>query len=254
MGVALHDEPEVIELTAACDGIVDEDHAVGKLKRFWSWADQHLVDGNAPGVTEKWIDRYVGVTGFASALESVGWLTVNSDGIAIPGFEVHMSQSAKRRAVTAKRVAKSRGKNGPKCNAPGVTKSVPRVEKEKSKSKGKPPKPPLDFSKIEFPDGFDTPAVREAWAAWLKDKPSPYKNLETANRSLRTYCGQFENAGRLVLGINLALAGGWQGLSLDAAIRAERAKANGSHARPDPGDPRGNFAAADEWLRTKEQQ
>lgn len=135
MGVALHDEPEVIALTVACNGIVDEDHAVGKLKRFWSWADQHLVDGNAPGVTKKWIDRYVGVTGFAAALESVGWLTVSGDGIAIPGFEVHMSQSAKRRAVTAKRVSKSRGKSASKCNAASVTKSVPRVEKEKEKEK-----------------------------------------------------------------------------------------------------------------------
>lgn len=131
------------------------------------------------------------------------------------------------------------------------TKRQPKGNSSSSSSSSfsKPLNPPLDLDAIAYPDGFDTPAVREAWSTWLREKPSPYKNLDSVNRSLRTYCQQFGTAARLVLGIDLALAGGWKGLSIEAAIRAEKATTAGS-----PSDPRGNFAAADEWLRTKEQK
>jgi len=120
----LRDKPEVIGIAAALG--LDEFTVVGMLHHFWSWADTNTEDGNAPGVTGAWIDRYVMKPGFAASLESYGWLTTTPQGVRIPDFEVHMAQSAKKRALTARRVSKHR-------NAPSVTEALPDKSKRKSK-------------------------------------------------------------------------------------------------------------------------
>lgn len=102
----LPDDPAVIGVAARTG--LDEDAVIGKLLRLWSWADRHTVNGDAPSVTLVWIDRHVGATGFASALVAVGWLEETSDGIRIPKFDAHISESAKQRALTARRNRKLR--------------------------------------------------------------------------------------------------------------------------------------------------
>lgn len=104
MRTDLSNDPAVIAIATSLG--MDEDHVVGKLHRLWSWANKQTCDGNATGVTEKWIDRYLGVTGFAEAMKSSGWLSSESGGISIPKFGRHNGESAKQRALTAKRVAK----------------------------------------------------------------------------------------------------------------------------------------------------
>ena len=126
MRVDLASDPAVIAVAIATD--LDEDHVVGKLHKLWSWADQQTENGDAPGVTEAWLDRHVGVSGFALAMLSVGWLTISSGGIAIPNFDTHNGESGKRRALTARRNRKYR-------DAHAVTKSAPREEKIREKSK-----------------------------------------------------------------------------------------------------------------------
>ena len=106
MRVDLAADPAVIGIGAKLD--VHEDLVVGKLHRFWSWADAQLRDGNAPGVTEKWLDRYVDLPGFAKAMQEVGWLSVADEGIFIPNFERHNGKAAKTRALTALRVRNAR--------------------------------------------------------------------------------------------------------------------------------------------------
>jgi len=101
----------------------DEDTIVGKLHKLWSWADQHTTDGNAVGVTEKWIDRYVSVTGFAHSLVNVGWLSVKEDSVCIPNFDIHNGKPAKQRALTGQRVKRKR-------NAVTVTKALPEKRRE----------------------------------------------------------------------------------------------------------------------------
>lgn len=132
MRVDLRDDPDVIGIAAATG--LDEDTVVGKLHRIWSWADQQTANGNAHSVTRKWLDRYIGVTGFAEAMEKVGWLTVMDDGIQIPDFDTHNGQSGKRRALTAKRVAKKRSA---KCNAPSVTSALPEKRREEKNKEDK---------------------------------------------------------------------------------------------------------------------
>lgn len=139
MRCGIADEPEVIGV-ASLTGL-DEDTVVGKLHRLWCWADQKCSDGNAAGVTERWVDRYVNCEGFASALMEVGWLEIHSKGIRIPKFDRHMGQSAKRRALTSNRVADYRKKKGSKRNAGSVNNGVTREEKSREEKRVKnPPK------------------------------------------------------------------------------------------------------------------
>jgi hypothetical protein len=154
-------DPAVIAIAATLD--LTEDEVVGKLIRFWIWGDQQTRDGNAPGVTKTFLDRYLGVTGFADAMREAGWLDIGNGGISIPNFERHISQSAKQRALTARRKAKCQAKKG---NARSVTKAFPREEKRRDSNN--PPKAPLDS--IKYPAGMDTPAVRQALTDWLDYK------------------------------------------------------------------------------------
>lgn len=83
-----------------------------------------------------------------------------------------------------------------------------------------------------FPTGFDLPEVQDAWAAWLKLKPTRYKHQESADRALKTYCREFGTAKRLIRGIDLAIAGGWKGLSVEAVSRAEETQSSSRSRLP----------------------
>lgn len=114
--VSTPEKQEVLAITVAM-GWDDPDLTVGKLLRVWRWFDQHTVDGNGHGVSAALLDRIAGVTGFASAMEKVGWLSVTDDGIELSNFGRHNGETAKSRALTAKRVAKH--KANAEANATG---------------------------------------------------------------------------------------------------------------------------------------
>lgn len=102
------DKPEVINMSDILN--IDQDAVVGKLVRIWIWADQNSVDGNALSVTDSFLDRLVFQIGFAKALRQVGWLSGKNGKITLPQFERHNGETAKKRASTNRRVAKSRSK------------------------------------------------------------------------------------------------------------------------------------------------
>ena len=162
-------DPAVIQLA---DRYGWEEHViVGLLHKLWSWADEQVTNGNAPGVTRSFIDRYLGVTGFSDNLEKVGWLSENTDGIVFPHWERHMGQSAKTRAVTALRVGKHR------CNAPTVTKTLPdkiRVREEKIREESKEEASASVISKGND-DHTGIPSAQEffdRWNAFARSKPA----------------------------------------------------------------------------------
>lgn len=130
------DKPEVFAI-AAVTGL-DPDAVLGKLLRVWSWFDTHTESGNARRVTSLLLDRIAGATGFTDAMVSVGWMEVTDDGVQQPGFDKHTGQSAKTRATTARRVAKSRSGND-ESNGAGVTKTdtsaLAREEKRREEVK-----------------------------------------------------------------------------------------------------------------------
>ena len=123
------DKPEVWAL--AQELCLPVDAVVGKLLRVWSWFDAHTEDGNAPSVTTTLLDHRVGVTGFCQALVNVGWMHLDDSHVSLPNFERHNGQSAKKRALTAKRVADHRKRTS---NGQSVTEALRekrRIEKRR---------------------------------------------------------------------------------------------------------------------------
>jgi hypothetical protein len=147
----LWDDPRVSNL---CDLLeCGEAQIVGALYWLWATADQHTEDGLLPGLSMRQIDRKTGVPGFANALCGVGWLEESADGVRINRFEEHNGTSAKKRAVTAKRVANHRSNSDVTQTAlqnddASVTGALAREEKRREEKKdsvpngtgGKPPK------------------------------------------------------------------------------------------------------------------
>src|SRR5579859_4743575 len=73
MSADLSEDPIVIAIAARLG--IDEFSVVERLHRIWSWADRHLADGLALGITPEWIDQFVRLDGFSNALLDVGWLS-----------------------------------------------------------------------------------------------------------------------------------------------------------------------------------
>lgn len=128
------DKPEVIGIADILG--IPPAQSFGCLFMIWRWFDQHTTAGNASFVTKVTVDRLAGNAGFADAMVRVGWLVVNADGtVSLPHFDRHNGETAKQRALTAKRVAKSKSKSNDIANAASVTASVidalPREEKRR---------------------------------------------------------------------------------------------------------------------------
>lgn len=139
------DKPEVWQIAEELG--IDPDAVVGKLLRVWLWFDENSENGYAAIVTKSLLNRLTGVTGFAEAMERAGWLVVETERkgakggvIRIPNFERHNGQTAKNRALTARRMEKSRlrsplRKSDASSDAPIVTSASPdkiRVDKKRT--------------------------------------------------------------------------------------------------------------------------
>ena len=131
----LPDDPDVIAI--AEDLEITEEQVVGCLVKVWSWFSNHTINGDAPGVTKKRLDRIAGVTGFCEAMENRGWFVEKKTGCCIPNFYRYMSNSSKKRALSRIRQEKYRNKTlrseRNESNASGVTKR--REEKRKEEEK-----------------------------------------------------------------------------------------------------------------------
>ena len=108
----LWDDPRVAKIVDMTDS--SEAAVIGSLYWLWSTADQHTEDGFMPGITLRAIDRKTGLKGFSEAMCSIGWLEEKPDGVLILEFEKHNGESAKKRAQTARRVAKHYAANAKK--------------------------------------------------------------------------------------------------------------------------------------------
>ena len=122
--VILPDKTEVVAIARLLK-MRDIDTVVGKLIRLWGWADQQTVGGDCVEVTGEYIDRLVFCRGFAKALRSVGWLKGEDGALVLPNFDRHNGETAKARAESARRMAKSRAakeqRNGNREGAESAT-------------------------------------------------------------------------------------------------------------------------------------
>jgi hypothetical protein len=163
----LLDAPEVRRLCRATG--LDRDQVYGKLFRLWSWADRHGVNGLLDAELDD-VDDQVGQVGFSAALVSVGWLGTQADGIVIPHWDRHFSDSAKVRGLASLRAEKHRSRQS---NATSVTRPPTRVTQgalpEKTREEN--PPPPRVASQDEA-----AATLRSAWAAAAKaGHVKPYK-------------------------------------------------------------------------------
>jgi hypothetical protein len=120
-------KPEVWEMAGKLG--VDPDAVVGKLLRVWGWFSNQTTDGNAPSVTKALLDRDCGVVGFCAAMIEAGWMIEENGRIRLPNFDRHNSQTAKTRALTAKRVASHKGKSNAGSVTTRVSSALPREDK-----------------------------------------------------------------------------------------------------------------------------
>lgn len=133
-------DKEEVDIIANQLGI-DPDAVIGKLLRLWIWADQQTVDGNALRVTQTFLDRITFCAGFADALRKAGWLEGREGRLSIPNFARHNGQSAKKRALAAKRAEKSRSRN--------ATSATQAHQRREEKSNNNHPPPPISASSAD---------------------------------------------------------------------------------------------------------
>lgn len=168
------EKAEVLAITARM-GWDDADLTVGKLFRLWRWFDQQTTNGNARGVTSALLDRVVSVSGFCEAMQSVGWLDIEEGGVSLPNFDRHNGNTAKNRALTAKRVAnhKANAKGNGEGNAATVSDALPRKEKKREEKKDKgAPAPGLEERFDSFWKAYPKKTAKDdARKAFAKRKP-----------------------------------------------------------------------------------
>ncbi len=139
-------KPEVLQIAESLG--VTPDEAFGMCFRFWSWCDDNMETCNARGVTPVTLNMLLGRDGFAQALVKCGWLLVRDGSLEVPNFDRHLSMSAKKRALSQGRTAKSRSRS---CNALGVTEVLPEKRREEKSNKEK-SKPKKTFKKPALQD------------------------------------------------------------------------------------------------------
>lgn len=153
------DKPEVLLMADLLETSADD--VIGKLLRVWVWFDKNSIDGNAGGVTNvtlmKFLDRLVDRPGFAACMKKVGWLTDTG----LPNFDRHNGKSAKNRALTQSRVNNFR-------NAHGVTFSLPEKRREEK-------------NKTIVASDFVVPewVPKDSWDAFVEMRKSIRKPLKT---------------------------------------------------------------------------
>lgn len=171
---SLPGKPEVMRLASRLG--IDEMAVVGHLVIFWSWVDQNLSpDCPAAIGTNKGLDRVVGRDGFVDAMIEVGWLSFSDGKVEIPNYDHHLSESAKKRALEARK--KHRQRNSSRKSPATVGTNVPqpsgqnggpekreRREEENSKKEKKEIGDTAYFSYLEDPD------FGVAWRLYLQTR------------------------------------------------------------------------------------
>ena len=167
------DKPEVLKMSRILG--IDRDSVFGKLTRLWIWFDVNSVDGVVDGVVDTDIDRICYCDGFADACCKVGWLKCDNENeqVALPNFDRHNGETAKRRALKNKRQAKWRENLVQNVDVPvdankSTTASTREEKRREEKNKGAKAPVLAFFSKriterIPLPENLDHPEFKAAW-------------------------------------------------------------------------------------------
>lgn len=145
------DKPEVFRMAELLN--IDPDAVTGKLVRIWIWADQQTITGNADSVTRALLDRLTQHHGFTDAMLKCGWLEETESGFHFVNFDRHNGETAKTRALNAKRAGKSRSRRHER-HADSVTSALPKEEKRRED--------------IDIPNGISKPLPKTTQSRFTK--------------------------------------------------------------------------------------
>lgn len=206
MRADLFTHPKVVRIASALKA--DTLRTVGGLMSVWCLFDAHSEDGRLEGYSPEVLDAHLRWDGFAASMVAVGWLEHDpSLGLALPRFDTHNGQSAKRRAQDTNRKKESR-----KTSASEADKTRTREEKRRE-----------DKSSTDVEDkraARNRPAERPAmvsesvWADFLT-----VRRAKKAPLTQTALDGIEREAKKAGMGLHDALAmccaRGWQGFKAD---------------------------------------
>lgn len=142
----LSTSPKVVRIASALHS--DRLRVIGGLHAVWCLFDVHSEDGLLEGYTTQTLDEMIGWTGFGAAMCDVDWLAEGPYALAVPRFDEHNGQSAKRRAQEALR------KRTDRRNAYASDADKKRSKGEERRGERKNPPTPLPGGFVAF------------WKAW----------------------------------------------------------------------------------------
>lgn len=128
MRADLFTHPKVVRISSALKA--DNLRTVGGLMSVWCLFDAHSIDGKLDGYAPETLDQHLRWPGFAAAMIGVRWLEVDGESLALPEFDTHNGESAKRRAQDADRKRAVR-----KTSASDADKMRTREEKRREEEK-----------------------------------------------------------------------------------------------------------------------
>lgn len=131
MRIDLREDPAVVWMAGELG--VREEVVVGYLHSIWSWMSRQCSADSVTLVTLMSLGRVTNLVGFPELMSRAGWLSegVLEDGtpfVTIPNFDRWLSNTAKKRILSAKRQQKRRNAGEPKTS---------RKKRDKSVTKGK---------------------------------------------------------------------------------------------------------------------
>jgi hypothetical protein len=112
---------EILCIARACG--VSRHEAFGAWFDLLCWLDSMTADGHLRALTPEECDGIGGLKGLGKAMADAGWIEFTPEGGAIViNWNRHNGASAKKRALTNRRVAACRGRSAQRtCNAGGGT-------------------------------------------------------------------------------------------------------------------------------------
>ena len=125
----LFTHPKVVQISSALKA--DRLRTVGGLMSVWCLFDVHSVDGKLNGYSFSAIDDLIGWAGFSEKMSAVGWLDVGDNSLALPRFDTHNGQSAKRRAQDSERKRVVRNESASEADKTRTREEKRREEKSK---------------------------------------------------------------------------------------------------------------------------
>jgi hypothetical protein len=83
---------------------------LGGLAQLWMHADSFARDDDTLDITPDEVDELTGIQGFSNLLPEDWFQVLDATRVKLPGFQDHNGSEAKRKALTARRVAQHRSK------------------------------------------------------------------------------------------------------------------------------------------------